>query len=115
MVQMEWLKSTDRFDELWTGSDNEPVFLLKHSTTCPISSDAYKDFLEVEEAAAGKGFKVIAVKVIEDRPVSRHIADVTGIEHQSPQVMIIRGRQVVWHTSHFDIHTEKLLRKIDKY
>jgi bacillithiol system protein YtxJ len=97
------------FNALWQESSQQPVLLLKHSTTCPISANAYKEFnafitqnnLESDE---NKLPVVTAlVKVIESRPTSLHIADFTKVAHQSPQIMLIKDQKIVWKESHMKI------------
>lgn len=39
----------------------------------------------------------------EDRPLSLAIAERTGVDHQSPQVICLAGGKAVRHASHYDI------------
>lgn len=77
-----------------------PVWLFKHSTTCPISASAYRRVAGyVAEEGAGAP-PMYLVKVIESRPVSNEIAARLGVRHESPQVLLVQGGKVVWHASH---------------
>ncbi len=108
----------ENFDQLWQESLKQPVLLLKHSTTCPISANAYKEFnafinqnnLESDETQ----LPVISalVKVIESRPTSLHIADFTKIAHQSPQILLIKGQQVIWKESHMKITKKAIVEAL---
>lgn len=82
--------------ELLTRSESEPVILFKHSLTCPISARAYRQMSELDTPVA-------LVVVQEARAVSREVEQLTGVQHESPQVIILRRGQPVWHASHFDI------------
>jgi bacillithiol system protein YtxJ len=74
--------------------------LFKHSTTCPISANAYKEF----QAFIGiNDMPSALVKVIEDRPVSNKIAEVFGIKHESPQIFLLENDSVKWNASHWNI------------
>jgi bacillithiol system protein YtxJ len=53
------------------------------------------------------------VKVIESRPVSNEIATEMHVKHESPQVLLIRDQEVLWHTSHWNITFEKLEQEIN--
>src|SRR3712207_3100913 len=77
-------------------SHDAPVVLFKHSTTCPISSAAYKQMSQVEE-------DVSLVIVQQARDVSSEIASRTGVRHESPQAIVLRNGEAVWTASHFDI------------
>lgn len=37
------------------------------------------------------------------REISRGIADLFDVEHQSPQVIVLKNGEAVFHRSHFDI------------
>jgi bacillithiol system protein YtxJ len=40
------------------------------------------------------------VRVIEERPVSLALSERVGVQHQSPQALLIRDGSAVWHASH---------------
>jgi bacillithiol system protein YtxJ len=87
-------------------SGEGPVFFLKHSTTCGISSGARKEF---QRFAAEKGDIPCWEMVIqEDRELSILIAGETGIAHESPQVLLFRNGKASWSASHWDITGENL-------
>lgn len=84
-------------------SNDAPVVLFKHSTTCPISSAAYRQMSQVK-------VDVSLVIVQSAREVSGEIASRTGIRHESPQAIVVRNGEAVWSASHFDI-TAKAVEK----
>jgi bacillithiol system protein YtxJ len=90
------VEDTNELRELIARSETELVILFKHSLTCPISARAYR---QMSELAA----PVSLVVVQEARAVSREVEQLTGVPHESPQVIILRHGQPVWHASHFDI------------
>lgn len=96
-------------EELFTRSEDAPVVLFKHSTTCPISARAHRQMSQLSRAAVGD---VALVVVQTARPLSEEIARRTGIEHHSPQAIILRGGRAVWDASHFDITTDAVERAV---
>lgn len=82
-------------------SQQEPVFLLKHSTRCPISGAAWRSFQEYARSHADQ--QLWKALVVEQRDISNHIARETGIAHQSPQILLFYRGKVVWHASHWSI------------
>ncbi|MDQ3821320.1 MAG: bacillithiol system redox-active protein YtxJ [Acidobacteriota bacterium] len=88
-----------------TRSNKEPVILFKHSTTCPISANAYKQMSRV------KG-DVSLVVVQRARDVSNEIESRTGVRHESPQVVLLRNGEAVWTASHFDITSDAVERAV---
>ena len=87
-------------------SSDGPVFLLKHSLTCGISTGARKEFQDF--AAAEKSVPCWEMAVQESRDLSRLIADETGVRHESPQVLLYRDGRVAWSASHWEITGENL-------
>jgi len=92
---MEALENTEDFDRLL----GEPfAIIFKHSTICGISAQAHD---ETERFLAEHPERAIyKVDVIESRKVSDYIAAKTGVRHASPQLLVLRGGEVVWHRSH---------------
>ena len=89
---------TDRkaLEQLLARSHDAPVVLFKHSSTCPISSFAYKQMSQVER-------DVSLVVVQRARDLSGEIESRTGVRHESPQAIVLRNGQAVWSASHYDI------------
>ena len=95
--------------DLLAGSDREPVFLLKHSSQCPISAEVYSAFTEFDrQGGANRPCTCALVRVIEERPLSNQIADQLGVDHESPQLLLISGSKVLWHDSHWRLTLEKM-------
>ncbi|WP_246369897.1 monothiol bacilliredoxin BrxC family protein [Saccharibacillus deserti] len=63
---------------------------------CPISGAAFKGF-----------------KAIESRPVSNAIEGNLGVKHESPQILLIRGGEVLWHASHGNISYEQIEQQVN--
>ena len=92
-------------DDLLARSHTAPVVLLKHSVTCSISADVYR---EVADYAGD-----IALVIVQSaRPLSNAIAERTGVRHQSPQALVLRDGQAVWHAAHYDITADGLSKAV---
>jgi len=77
-----------------------PVLLFKHSTSCGVSARAHYEFQQWA-AAQPPGIVLPAlVRVIEERPLSLRIAQVTGVPHASPQAILLWRDRALWHDSH---------------
>jgi thioredoxin 1 len=85
----------------------EPLFLLlKHSPICPISNSVR---LEVETFASHHpDLPMGMVDVIDGRSISQAVEARTGIRHESPQALLLKGGQVVWHENHWRITAARL-------
>ena len=84
--------------------------LYKHSPICPTSDLAYEEMLAFRRQWA---VPVYMVDVIHHRPLSRALAERTGVRHASPQAIILRDGVAAWHGSHYDIQADALARVVD--
>lgn len=99
MIQ-EYTSQSD-YDMLLEQSKEKPVFILKHSTICPVSSSAHKQFLSFVDDNDAARFWIVLVR--EQRSLSLDIAERSGIQHQSPQVILFSQGKPVWNCSHHQI------------
>ena len=103
-MKMKELTSIDDLKELY----NQPVVVIfKHSTRCPISAAAAREVAALEEDLP-KGIILTRVLVIEQRDVSLKIADDLLVKHESPQVIVLKDRKVVYSASHYEIKKEAI-------
>ncbi len=75
------------------------VVLFLHDYWCPISSRAYDEMALVEG-------NIALIDVAEQRELTAAIAARTGVKHESPQVLILRGGRARWEASHGSITGE---------
>ncbi len=109
---MEEIVDDAGLDAAMRVSQESPVFLFKHSTTCPISSTAYHEVAGYAKGSDEASAPVYLVKVIESRPVSNAIADRTGVAHASPQLILIEGEKAVWNASHYKINRDAIAKAL---
>lgn len=79
----------------------ETVLVFKHSNLCPISANARREMESL--LSGGEPVPVYMVDVNDQREVSNYVAERTGVTHQSPQVIVVRGGKADWHADRFDI------------
>lgn len=100
MADVEKIAREDELEGLLERSREHPVWLFKHSVTCGISSGARRRF-EDYVASRPEGVEEFALLEVQSaRPLSNRVAEVTGVRHQSPQLILLRGGEAVWNTSH---------------
>lgn len=81
-------------------------WLFKHSSTCPVSAAAWNEFNEYASLHPNQLFLFLVVQ--EDRELSKEIAEITQIKHESPQLMHFSSMKVDWHASHNDIKSKTM-------
>lgn len=90
-------------------SRERPVLLFKHSRTCGISCEAFEELhAHIAACPDGAAYKLITVQ--SHRNVAEEVTSRLGIRHESPQAIVIRNGDVIWHGSHFRITADQLKR-----
>lgn len=95
------LDTIERLESLFEESHRRPVVLFKHSSTCGISAGVYRYVAEVEA-------EINLVVVQQARNISAAIAERTGIRHESPQAIVLRNGEAVYHASHYDVTADDI-------
>lgn len=107
---MEWntLSAADHLQHLREESKEKPVLIFKHSTRCNISRAALDRLERNWKSEEMTHVKPYYLDLISNRDVSNLVADQFGVEHESPQVLIIENGKAVYDSSHFNIDYEQI-------
>ncbi|MDU0200991.1 bacillithiol system redox-active protein YtxJ [Paenibacillus sp. MAH-36] len=102
---MVWreISTLEEWNELFMKSSERGQVILKHSTTCPVSANALKEYEEYLTNNPNPDIDYTLVKVIQSRPVSNQIADDLSVKHESPQMIYIKDKAKYWATSHWSV------------
>jgi bacillithiol system protein YtxJ len=110
------VSSDDAIPELRSIADCEKLFentlaiLFKHSTSCATSRSAHKEVLRFCKLRPEA--QVWLLLVLESRDLCQYIAERFAVKHKSPQVLVIRDKQLVVAVSHEEITAQFLLDSI---
>jgi bacillithiol system protein YtxJ len=88
-----------------------PVFIMKHSTTCPVSQAAFTEYEKFSNENPESNCYFLTVQ--NARPLSTYIAEEFQIKHESPQAFLFKNGDVKWNASHWKI-TNSALKTILK-
>ena len=104
---MHWniLTTEAQLTELIEKSKVNPQVIYKHSTRCGTSS-MIKSRLERSAAPAGVDFYYL--DLIAYRSLSDKIAEDLKVTHESPQVLLIRNGECIYHQSHGAVYMEDI-------
>ena len=110
--KVNWRPLTDlgQLNEIINESAEKPVAIFKHSTRCGVSRMSLKEF--ENEFDLHDFVTPYFVDLLENRHVSDAIAKQFGVEHQSPQLILIKNGAPIYHASHGDIYADDLKRYI---
>ena len=100
-IHMNWipLKKEEELNQILTS--NVTAVIYKHSTRCSVSLMAFKKLKM--EGGLGDDYPYYIVDVIQDRPLSQHIAQVLQVQHESPQILLIKDGQCIYNASHEEV------------
>lgn len=110
---MNWnyLEHPDQLNQLINESTEKTILIFKHSTRCNISR-ATLDRLERNwKDSEVPNVKPYFLDLLSHRSISNAIADEFQVEHQSPQVLIIRNGKSVYDNSHYGIAFDEISEK----
>lgn len=106
-AMMNWnlLTSEAQLTELLEKSKVNPQVIFKHSTRCSTSS-MIKNRIERESVPPGIDFHFL--DLIANRSLSNKVAEDFKVNHESPQVLLVRNGECVYHESHYAIFMEEI-------
>jgi bacillithiol system protein YtxJ len=93
--------TADDFETALAASDAAPVWLLKHSNSCGISDDALDEFSAHADAWESDAHWVVTVQ--KSPALSQLIAARLGVDHDTPQVILVFERKVRWVATHWNV------------
>ena len=53
------------------------------------------------------------IEVQTARELSREVESVTGVQHETPQVIVLRDGKAVWNASHFDVSAGAVTKALE--
>ena len=106
-LKINWLALTDKaqLEDIIKISIGKPVLIFKHSTRCGISRMVLKNFesdYDIPETEIDMYFLDLLEYII----LSNDISEKFKVAHQSPQVLVIKKGEVIYHDSHDSITVE---------
>lgn len=108
----EWqtLSDESQLEEINTLSNDlsiKGVLIFKHSTRCGTSSMALKRFNSSWKTPKAE-FPIFFLDLIRYRALSNKLAEVYGVHHESPQVLVISKGKCIYDASHHHIRVEDI-------
>ena len=97
-VEIADIESLERFI---SEAGETPAIVFKHSNTCGISARVYREMSQVERPVG-------IVTVQQARDVSDEIERRFGVQHETPQALVVRGDEVVWSASHYAVKAQAI-------
>lgn len=107
MINWINLENENQLADIIQKSFSKPVIIFKHSTQCSISISA-KSRIERQWKNDFDIVDTYFLDLLKFRPISNQIAKDFEVEHQSPQVLVIKNGKSVFNTSHMNIQIDNI-------
>lgn len=106
---MDWIlmSSLEQLEAIY--NSEKIAVLFKHSTRCPVSSMA-KRSLEFEKDLIPAGAVFYYLDLIAYRALSNRIAELWFTQHESPQILVVKGSKCLYNASHQDIEMSEIIK-----
>lgn len=102
--RITFLRSPQQVDSFLRENPTVVIFKAGLCHKTPETFVHVQAFLEPRE-----DLKLGIIKVVESRPASNHVAALTGIEHESPQIILFRDGKHVFDRDNWDITAEAMV------
>jgi len=108
MTPWQPLTQAEQLQDIVRESHEQPVIIFKHSTSCSISAAA-KGKLERQWDESGLAdTKLYYLDLLRFRPISAEIAQQFGVQHESPQLLLIQDGECRYNASHMGIRLSEV-------
>ena len=113
---MNWIKlnSLKQLEEITHESQQNPVLIFKHSTTCSISHTALDRLERNYKTEEAGNLKSYFLDLLSHRDVSNAVAQKFGVVHESPQAIIIKKGKAFYSASHFEIDFKGIVKRLSQ-
>lgn len=107
MESSNWipLENQEQLNEIFNSKD--PILVFKHSTRCHISAFALNRFTK-EWNVSPNECQCYLLDLIRFRELSNEIAHLSGVVHQSPQLILWKDGKLMHTASHHHIDAEEI-------
>lgn len=107
------LVDVEQLNEIISLSSEKPVVIFKHSTRCNVSRMVLKQF--ENEFDLDEKVTPYFLDLLEHRDISNAIAERFTVEHQSPQLLLIKNGVSVSDVSHSAIDAADLRMQLESF
>lgn len=107
---MKWIPLTteDQLEIIKEKSSSTPQVIFKHSTRCGTSSLAKS---RLEKGIMPEGIDFYYLDLIAYRSISNRVAEEFKVNHESPQVLLIKNGDCVYEESHIGIQMDEIIEQ----
>lgn len=103
------LENLAQIDQLKKESEERAVLIFKHSTRCSISAMAWDRLKRNWKPEDNEKVTPYYLDLIRFREISNILAEEFNVEHESPQVIIVKKGKATYNNSHMGIDYKQII------
>ncbi|WP_340073582.1 bacillithiol system redox-active protein YtxJ [Leptobacterium sp. I13] len=105
---INWIPLTtiEQLDQLVEESTHKLAVIFKHSKRCGISRMILRNFQDTYDIEDDKAVNLYFLDILSYRNVSDEVAARFQVWHESPQLVILKNKKIVYHNSHSNIRAD---------
>ena len=108
---MQWKNITDQAQISQIQQQEGYSLIFKHSTRCAVSAMAKRRF-EMDWSSLPEDTSLYFLDLISYRDISAQIAETFQVNHESPQILLIKDGDCILDASHSDISADEVAEVI---
>jgi len=109
---MNWITITDESEVQDIYKSEDYSIIYKHSPSCMTSLMAYRQLKAEVQKASEINIPLYIVDVLKNRKEARAIATAFDVQHESPQILLVKGGACIYDTSHENVSLKAVLNNI---
>lgn len=108
-AELPWVKITslEQLREIMENTKQKPALFYKHSSRCEVCTMVLNNF-RAEWGKSDGLCTLYFVDLLANRDVSNEIERVTGVQHQSPQVIVLNEDKIMYTATHSSISIDAI-------
>lgn len=111
MINWKHITNISHLDGILEASVQYPQIIFKDSVTCGISAFAKSRLTDHFHLIEGKA-DFHYLDLLKYRAISNAIAEKFNVHHQSPQILVVKNKKVVYTSTHHSIHAEEIAKHL---
>ena len=111
---MAWksIENLAQIQQLKEESKTQPVLIFKHSTSCSISGMAWNRLQRNWQDEDFEKVSPYILDLLSYRDISNAIAVEFAVEHESPQVILVKDGMAYYDSSHMGINYQEIIGQV---
>jgi bacillithiol system protein YtxJ len=108
-IKWNQLSAEDQLEEIVRDSFQTPQLIFKHSTRCSLSAMALN---RLEREGMQSSLTYHLLDLIACRALSHTVAQIFGVHHESPQVLLLKNGECIYDESHLAINASEIREQL---